>query len=206
MNVTRGVALAFTMLCAAGTLAAQGYRGYGDRNRQGFWIRLGAGYGTANVSCNECAAGPRISGVSGILEVGGTLNPFIRIGGYADGWTHGSGDANENMSGAGVSLYYYPARASNLYVKTGIGFSSYHAAGIPAINGTGWGIAVGAGYELPVGRTVALIPFVDYNWGSVGDLSYDDGTFFASGWSQNFLSFGMSVGFYPNSHWHRRRF
>jgi hypothetical protein len=175
----------------------------GAQQRHGLWLRIGLGYGTANTSCDQCDAGPRLGGVTGSLEIGGTLNPHLRIGGFAEGWSHGAGDATELMSTIGAALYYYPVRTAGLFFKGGAGFSGYHASTFPAIDGTGWGLIVGAGYEARVARSVSLVPFVDYVYGGVGELDYADGTPFATGWNQNFVSIGLSVAFSPRSR-HRR--
>lgn len=207
----------FSLLAvAASSLLVQPLHAQYGRGRSGFWLRVGAGYGSANVSCNECSIGPRMDGVAASLEMGGTLNRYVRLGGFIDGWTHGSGDAAETMSTVGASLYYYPAPRGPFFIKGGLGFSAYHAAGFAAydnfgnfvgssaISGTGWGFVTGAGFEIPIGRSVALVPFVDYSWGGVGSLSYDDGTPFATGWNQNFASMGVSLSFSPRGQRGRR--
>ena len=110
-----------------------------SEGQHGLWLRFGVGYGTANSSCDQCDAGPRLGGVTGSFEIGGTLNPHLRIGGFVEGWSHGSGDATELMSTTGAALYYYPVRSKGLFFKGGVGFSIYHASTFPAIDGTGWG-------------------------------------------------------------------
>jgi hypothetical protein len=185
------------LLCAVTSLAAQASQE--DREHQRFWIHLNLGYGSANVSCDQCTSGPRLDGVTYGLELGGTVNEHFRLGGSYETWTHGSG-GGEDMENFGLVGYYYPS-SSGLFLKGEIGFSEYHAAGIPGIGGTGWGYTGGLGWELPIGSSVTIIPFVDYVVGNVGELDYDDGSGeFATGWNQNFLAIGLSFGFYPRRH------
>ncbi|HUK20542.1 MAG TPA: hypothetical protein VLV45_03190 [Gemmatimonadales bacterium] len=198
-------------LLFAAPLAAQ----YG-RGPAGFWLRFGAGYGTANYTCDVCGTGPRIGGITGSLEMGGTLSPTLRLGGFVDGWTNGSGGVAQTMSTVGAALYFYPARASRFYLKGGVGFSTYHEseyAGYdnfgnyyvsPPVTGTGWGFTTGAGVEIPVGRNVSLVPFVDYSWGGIGTLDYADGSLYANQWNQNFASVGLSVAFSSGNRGGRR--
>jgi len=191
----RALVLLGLCACALVPLSAQTAQ---NRELQRFWIHVDLGYGTANVSCDLCASGPRLGGVTYGVELGGTLNPNVRLGGAFEAWTHGTGSAAEDMENLGVVMYYYPT-SSGLFVKGLVGLSTYHAAGFPAISGTGWGATAGIGYEVPIGRSATIIPFADYVLGNVGDLSYDDGTPFATGWSQNFVAIGLSFGFYPSA-------
>jgi len=196
----------------AAPLAAQYERGPG-----GFWLRFGAGYGTANYTCDVCGTGPRIGGITGSLELGGTLNRSLRLGGFVDGWTNGSGGLTQTMSTVGAALYVYPAGTSRFYLKGGVGFSTYHEseyAGYdnfgnyyvsPPVTGTGWGFTTGVGVDIPIGRSVSLTPFVDYSWGGIGTLMYPDGSLYANQWNQNFASVGLSVAFSSGSGGGRHR-
>ena len=209
--------LVLTGMLSAGPLAAQFARGPYDRGRSGFWLRFGAGYGTANYTCDVCGTGPRIGGVTGSLELGGTLNPSLRLGAFVDGWSNGSGGVTQTMSTVGAALYYYPSRTGGFYLKGGVGFSAYHEseyAGYddfgnyyvsPPVTGTGWGFTTGAGVEIPVGRTVSLVPFVDYSWGGINAIDYPDGTPYANQWNQNFASVGVSLSFSPGAGTRRHR-
>ena len=197
MRVARYTVLIGTLLGTCVPLAAQTAQ---DRARQRFWIHVNLGYGTANVSCDSCLSGPRLEGVTGGLELGGTVSPNVRLGGMFEAWRHGTGASLEELETVGAVMYYYPGRSSGFFLKGGLGFSSYNAPASPAVSGTGWGYTAGAGYEVPIGSTVTIMPFVDYVYGNVGDLNSSDGSIFVTGWNQNFVAFGLSFGFYPGSH------
>jgi hypothetical protein len=198
MRAARCCALLGALVWAYAPLSAQTAQ---DRDLQRFWIHLNLGYGTANVSCDSCGTGPRLDGATYGLELGGTVSPSMRLGGLFEAWTHQVGDATEYMENVGLVMYYYPSVSSGLFLKGSVGFASYHASGIPAIDGTGWGYSGGLGYEFPIGSSVTLIPFADYVVGHVGELDFSDGSgAFATGWNQNFVAVGLSFGFYPSRH------
>ena len=54
--------------------------------RRGFWIGLGAGSGTAGVSCDTCSARGRETALGYYIKLGGTLSPRLLLGGEIDGW------------------------------------------------------------------------------------------------------------------------
>jgi hypothetical protein len=165
--------------------------------RQGLWFGFGFGYGSTNVSCDSCGTGPRFSGTSGFLKFGGTLNPHLRVGITADGWTHTSEGETENLGNLTASLYYYPRNRSGLFVEGGVGISSYDLNTSPAISGTGLGLTAAVGYDLPIGPTASLTPRVAYAYGAVGSLHESDtGAAVANAWNQNLLSVALGVTFH----------
>jgi hypothetical protein len=172
-----------------------------DREHQGFWMHLDLGYGTANVSCDSCASGPREDGLTYGIELGGTLNPSLRLGASFEEWSHQTGDASEDMETVGAVMYYYPS-PSGLFLKGGLGVSSYNSSYNPStyvpVSGMGWGLTGGVGYEFPIARSATLIPFVEYVYGNVGEIDDAYGNVNATGWKQNFVSVGLSLGFYPS--------
>ena len=51
------------------------------QRREGFWIGFGLGYGSADISCDNCDSGPRTGGVTAFLKLGGTPSRNVLIGG-----------------------------------------------------------------------------------------------------------------------------
>ena len=199
MRAARYCAVFGTLVLAYAPLSAQTAH---DRDLQRFWIHLNLGYGTANFSCDSfCGSGPRIDGGTYGIELGGTVSPSVRLGGSFEAWTHQFGDGtSEDMENVGLVMYYYPSVSSGLFLKGGVGFSSYHASDL-GIDGTGWGYSGGLGYEFPIGASVTIIPFADYNVGKVGEVDFSDGSgIYDTGWNQNFVAIGVSFGFYPSRH------
>ncbi|MGH7700063.1 MAG: hypothetical protein ACREMJ_06040 [Gemmatimonadales bacterium] len=53
-------------------------------------------------------------------------------------------------------------------MKGGVGFASFQEEGADAA--TGFGLVLGLGYDVRVGRNVSITPVANFNWGSVGDV------------------------------------
>src|SRR5256885_4295499 len=90
--VARLIALGGVLLTVAPAARAQ----YPQR-REGFWIGFGLGYGSANISCDNCSSGARTGGVTAFLKLGGTPSRNVLIGGAINGWSHASGGGTETM-------------------------------------------------------------------------------------------------------------
>lgn len=188
-TLTRVCVVLVALLCAARALRAQ----YPQR-RDGFWFGFGLGYGSANVSCDNCSAGPRTDGVTGFLKVGGSPSRHLLIGAAVNGWSHYSGGATESMANLTASLYVYPAARSGLFFTGGLGLSSYRVNTVPSWDGTGWGFTLGAGYDIRVARGISLTPVVNYFYGAVGDVS--TAGMVASRWRQDVIDVGLGVTFH----------
>src|SRR5881397_3241849 len=190
--VARLIALGGVLLTVAPAARAQ----YPQR-REGFWIGFGLGYGSANISCDNCSSGARTGGVTAFLKLGGTPSRNLLIGGAINGWSHSGGAATETIGNVTARLFYYPVAASGLFLNGGLGFSGYILDTGPSISGTGWGFTAGVGYDVRVGRNVSLTPVANFVYGGVGDLSVSGGGgTFATGWKQNVVDFGLGVTFH----------
>lgn len=166
------------------------------RRRDGFWIGFGLGYGSANISCDSCASGPRTGGIAGFVQLGGTVNRHVRIGGAVHAWWHSDGIATETLSNVGAALYYYPDVRSGFFLSGGLGLSNYHVDSSPSFDGWGWGFTAGAGYDVRVGRDVSLTPAVTYAYGGVGDVNESGVGTIVTGWKQNVIDLGLGVTFH----------
>lgn len=168
----------------------------GRGTRQGLWFSFGIGYGSANVSCDNCFTGSRLDGTSAFLRIGGTPSPHVRLAGAVDGWTHSSGGSTETLGNVTASVLYYPRIRRAFFVEGGLGLSSYRVDTSPVVSGTGWGLTVGAGYDIPAGRTISLTPRASYSYGAVGGLNYSGGGSFTTGWKQDVFSLGLGLTFH----------
>lgn len=184
-----GVVVAFSGV--AGPLRAQ----YPQR-RDGFWIGFGLGYGSANVSCETCRAGARTDGVTGFVKLGGSPSQHLLIGGAINGWSHENIGATETMANLTGSLYFYPRARSGLFFTGGLGWSAYHVNTVPAWEGTGWGLTLGAGYDIRMGRDVSLTPVVNYVYGALGDVTAPGSRVVGSRWRQDVIDIGLGVTFH----------
>src|SRR5712664_4268998 len=103
MYAPRLIGLLAALSCAAAAAQAQ----YPQR-RDGFWIGFGLGYGSSNVTCDNCGTGPRKDGITGFVKLGGTPSRNVLIGGAINGWAHSDGTGNtETMTNVTASVYLY---------------------------------------------------------------------------------------------------
>jgi hypothetical protein len=175
--------------CAASAAQAQ----YPQR-RDGFWIGFGLGYGSADITCDNCDPGPRTGGVTGFVKLGGAPSRDLLIGASINGWSRDAGGGTESLGNVTASLFYYPVTASGFFVTGGLGFSGYTLDTSPSVDGTGWGWSAGVGYDVRVGRNVSLTPVVNFLYGQLEDFAVPGGT--AIGWKQNVIDFGLGVTFH----------
>ncbi|HTK56227.1 MAG TPA: hypothetical protein VL295_05340, partial [Gemmatimonadales bacterium] len=75
-------------LLLAGVLAAAGPAAAQELSpRKGFFISVGAGFGSLGFSGDSTATPDRLGGLSGNLRLGGTIDPHWRLGVMTAGWT-----------------------------------------------------------------------------------------------------------------------
>jgi hypothetical protein len=149
--------LGLFLVLAAGPLAAQR-----PNTREGFWIGLGAGFGSVGTTCPNCST-DRTSGSAGYLRLGGTLSPVFQLGGESDGWFHSASGVNETLGFASFIANIYPSRTGAFFLKVGIGGMSYRAddgSGL-VLTATAPSGTLGAGYDVRVARNFSLTPFIN---------------------------------------------
>ena len=93
-----------------------------DRGRHGFWGALGVGAGGEAFDLRDGA------GYSGDLyrptisvRLGGTPSQYLRLGGELQGWIDDQGDRTESLTSILFIGQFYPAPATGLYLKGGLG-------------------------------------------------------------------------------------
>ncbi len=74
--------------------------------------------------------------------------------------------------------------------------SNYYVNSNPSFDGWGWGYTAGAGYDVPLSRSVSLVPVVTYAYGRVGDVNQAGVGTYATGWKQNVVDLGVGVTFH----------
>jgi len=141
-------------------------------DRHGAWIHLGIGAGDeafrfANESSWDTSS-PTKPAFS--LRIGGTVNPYLRLGGELTGWADTYTDAasgervTEYLGGLLVIGQVYPVRTLGLFVKGGAGLSRSGANvyGGVGTHEDGFAWSAGLGYEVRLARGIFLTPTIDY--------------------------------------------
>ena len=168
-TIRRGLLAAAAILLLGGTAAAQDApRGLvevtDDHGRHGFWGALGVGAGGEAFDLRDGAGysgelyRPTIS-----LRLGGTPSRYVRLGGELQGWIDDQGSRTESLTSLLFITQFYPAPATGLYLKGGLGLgrSEVDFDDGFGIGDTGFAGLVGAGWEVRVGRRLYLNPAVD---------------------------------------------
>jgi hypothetical protein len=184
------------VLSAASTVSA----GH-PQERQGFWIGLGGGYGSAGVNCDfDCEGGEREGSFAGSFKLGGTLSDKVLLGVESNGWIKEQEGVTLTLGSLTGTLTFYPQASGGFFLKGGFGLSyidtelsegSFSAS----LSKTGWGVLAGAGYDIRVGRNISITPAVNYYYGKPGDLDFEGETVFG-GWSQDVVSFEIGITFH----------
>lgn len=150
------LSISLVTLMAAGPLNAQR-----PNTRQGFWLSLGAGFGSVGTDCQSCST-DRTNGGAGYLRMGGTLSPILQLGGESNGWFHSAGGVDESLGFASFIANVYPSRTGAFFLKVGIGGMSYRADdGFTVLTATAPSGSLGAGYDIRVGRNFSLTPYIN---------------------------------------------
>lgn len=170
------------------------------QERQGFWIGLGGGYGSAGVGCDGCDGGDREGAFAGSLKLGGTLNERVLLGVESNGWIKEQDGITLTLGSVTGTVTFYPQASSGFFLKGGVGasyISTDFSEGSLSVSAskTGWGLLAGLGYDLRVGRNISITPAVNYYYGQPGDIEFDGETAFG-GWSQDVVTFEIGITFH----------
>ena len=173
---------------------------HGQEGRHGAWMEWGLGYGSSRFSCDTCTRGQRLGGWTFSFVLGGTLNPHVRLGVGLRQWLNGLKPSAPlaGISTATLCLSYFPRIRGGPFATGEVGLSHYqlgkgtgdpiepYSMGSTYYSGTGWGLTLASGWEVPIGRT-GLRPLLAYHHGTVRRLHTPDGATVATGWNQNLL-------------------
>jgi Outer membrane protein beta-barrel domain len=131
------------------------------------------------------------------IRLGGTINPNVRIGGELFGWSGSNGPATERTVGLLLNGQFYPSARSGFYLKGGVGYawnSFDYNDGSTTPDYSGFMLNVGAGYDIPLNRSVSIAPVVDFYHATYSNLSSGDET-------ERFLFLGVSLTFQSGRRW-----
>jgi hypothetical protein len=188
-------AAAAAMLLLGGAAGAQeappGLVEVRSSERHGFWGAFGLGAGGEAFDLRDGAGysgdlyKPTVS-----LRLGGTPSRYVRLGGEVLGWINDQGRRTESLTSVLFITQFYPAPATGLYLKGGLGLGRNEVSFDPGfgIGDTGFAGILGAGWEIRVGRRLYLNPAVD-----LVEHRYTgrDG----AGYRERLLNFGLGVLF-----------
>jgi hypothetical protein len=168
------LALALPLFLSSSLLAQHRRPGLVDvsgRSRHGFWgsFGLGAGAESVDLQGDEFGYSDNLTKPTVQIRLGGTVNPHLRLGGELSSWINSyydAGNVTETVSGVFGIAQFYPAARAGFYVKGGLGLgrSAVDYSGGPTISDLGFAGVVGLGYDIRVGRHLAITPTLDFQY------------------------------------------
>lgn len=166
--LNRGTVLSIVLLLAGA--AAANAQPVTTAPHSGFWLSGGIGVGTSDTDVGDDA------GPAGYLRLGGTLSEHFLLGGEVIGFGRDAGSADISQGNATAVLLYYPSSPGGLFAKAGVGFASVSVSqsvggGIFTADDQGFGLTLGGGFDLRLGRNLFLTPNVDVLLQSFDDFA-----------------------------------
>lgn len=145
--------------------------------RTGWWAEGAAGYGYLRVGTADDQV-RRSEGVSGLLRVGRKIGTRTSLGLEAT-WFQRDRDTTSIRVGALHAIALFdPWRSLPLHLQMGVGISDGRVTvAIPVTQvfeakGTGVGLSFGVGYDIRVGRHLAITPSVATHIAALGDITF----------------------------------
>jgi hypothetical protein len=118
----------------------------------GAWFHMGFGYGRA--ACGGCFGSS--GGTSGGVVVGGAISPRVLLGVGTTGFYRSELGSSLSIGTVDARLRLYPLPRIAAFVTGGLGIGVVRLA---SQNEFGTGAIVGAGWDVPVGRSLSMTPF-----------------------------------------------
>ena len=174
-------------LLLAAPLAAQSLH---FQRRTGGYALLGYGGGNFQLNCDSLCGNDKLSSSGASLILGRHFNPRLR--GELGFHYQSNRDSSSNAFTGQLGVAFY--LIGNLYARGGV---TYHRVNIEQASGTydgsgGPGFTVGAGYDLYLGKTFAITPFVNYATGTISTINLAQAAS-STGGKLTTLNFGVSA-------------
>lgn len=171
------------------------------QTRDGFFVGLGAGFGSAKVTCDDCDLNAdRETSFTGHVRLGKTITSRFAVGAELNAWLKKDDfDVSTHLFDVTAAVYVYP-NDEGLFVKAGAGLSRAEVKlggdlGDASVSGTGLGLMAGIGYDVGIGRTTAVTPMVTYWYGKPGELKIE-GVPLLVNVKHNVIEVGVGISFY----------
>lgn len=155
---------------ATSSLSAQhrrpGIREAGPEGRSGFWgvLSLGAGVEQVNFEGDNLGYSDPLTRGAFAIRLGGTLSSHVRLGGELGAWVNEDRGVTETVGGAMLVGQFYPSERGGFFLKAGAGLGrSALTDGFGTLDeDSGFVGALGAGWDVRLGRSLYLVPTVDF--------------------------------------------
>jgi opacity protein-like surface antigen len=138
--------------------------------RGGFYLQGGLGMGREQFKFTGEDFSEPLTKPTLTLRLGGTPDPYIRVGAELFGWGAETTEGEEGFGAILGVIQFYPLRDGGLWLKAGGGwagstFEPYDPTEF-SVEETGFAWSVGVGYEIQLSRSIAIGPSVELYQGS----------------------------------------
>lgn len=137
-----------------------------DATRGGVHFSIGLGAGSVSASCPGCEVDffqDRLTGVSGVLQLGFFATPKLAVTAELMGWMNNDDPVYRRVAGWGVGVLGYPSETSGFFVKGSVGGLRAIADDDTLLVQTdAWMATTGVGYDMPVAEKVSLTLYGNY--------------------------------------------
>ena len=143
---------------------------------QGWWASLGVDFSAMRFACQDCAdEQPVYESAAGQVAFGKSIGNRVALGvEVATAWPKGPPGRAVTTTVSGMARWY--PSDSPLHVKFGVGIArgritlASGAEGYQKIR-NGVAISFGTGYDIRVGKSVAITPMFGWYMGAIGDVT-----------------------------------
>ena len=107
-----------------------------------------------------------MTGLSGGLGIGGTINQHVSLGVFTNGWYKSEDGVTLNAGVLTAGLRLYPSEESGFFILGGLGIATVElsANGFGSASASGSGAVLGLGWDLRVSDGLSVTPF----WNGIG--------------------------------------
>jgi hypothetical protein len=155
--------LVAALALAGASGVASGQRAAWQEHR-GFWIGFGLGGG---VNLSDGFDGDRLGGGTGYVRLGGTPSQRVLLGFEGIGWARDQSGATLGRGNGSFVALFYPSAQGGGFLKGGVGVASISRSTTSGNTTTtttkaGFGLTVGAGWDVRLGTNLYLTPNLDF--------------------------------------------
>ena len=164
------------MIVGVSLVATNAQAQYAHRH-QGIYATVGAGYGSAEVNCDQCGDSGRPGDLTGFFNVGGALSRAILLGLEVTAWSKvTSSNDNRFLGTVNAVVTWYPSTREGFFLKGGLGLGYLYgdqdtqSFGIQSLSQGGVGYQAGLGYDIRIQRDLSVTAVANFYGGSVGNI------------------------------------
>lgn len=161
--------------------------------RSGFWASFGLGVGWETFDATGVADPGWLARPTIDMRIGGTPSANVRLGAEWISWFNSEMNVSQTLGGFAGIAQLYPSRSDGFFLKGGGGYAwnsfsdNYYYYGWGYITyDSGFLWTAGAGWELPVSRSLNIVPTVDY-------YSFDFGGRSTADYSEHLWNVGIAL-------------